>query len=184
MITDMPDMERRQYLQILYDRDHLLPRAVDLAVLSHVQQVAKGLRSVPRRGERRLPRLDLNLDADSPEAGAVSVINFNYKYIMLDWRADLPDRLTLELPGGIRFACARDTKFNDAPRGEPLLYLIEDWEELADDEQFRDFIMERVLGRVPEKTLKMLPDPDGDIVSVDCELYRCRRVEDVVAVAV
>jgi hypothetical protein len=60
---------------------------------------------------------------------------------MLDWKDDLPERLGLELPGGIVIRCDTDAKFNAGRQGLPQLYMVEEWEKLADSEAFREFLL-------------------------------------------
>ena len=144
VITGMPEKSGREYYQILYDRDHSLPRAVDMNVFSDAKRIARGMTAQPERSERRLPRIDVRIKAVTHEGATADIVNFNYKYVMFRKGRRLPSRVSLRLENGTEFTCFRAGEKDDARGdGEPL-FEIEHWETLAVDPRFREFLMQRL----------------------------------------
>lgn len=141
IISEITEENKSQYLQILYDRDHLLPRVITLSFMTDLLLILRGMATKYRRGERRLPRIDLNAQFDSPEAGTVDVVNFNYKYITFIDQKNLPDRLTLCFSSDLCVQCVKDLELNRGRLGQQLLYQIEDWEKLATNPAFRSLLL-------------------------------------------
>ncbi len=152
-LQSIEDEDLGEYLQILYDRDHLLPRVVNMTVLNDIKTIVKSMSAKPRRGERRLPRFELAVRAHSPEAGPVSVINFNYKFILIKGEGALPEKLTLHLDDNLGFVCVRDGEPDGEADDQPQLFRIENWESLPRDPHFRTFLDRYFLtgegGRLP-----------------------------------
>lgn len=145
MFTRMSEKSRQEYYQILYDRKHLMPRAVSMNIFSDTERTLKMLAARNYRGERRLPRIDVNVDAVSEEAGAVRIVNFNYEYVKIALEGRPPERLTVELTDGVTFRCDLDSDFEEGrTEGAAPLYMIENWRELAIDPAFRDHLMNQV----------------------------------------
>lgn len=129
-----------EYLQILYDRDHLLPRVVNMTFLDDIGTLVRGLSARQRRGERRLPRSATLVTAHSQELGAVHIVNFNHKFILLRWQKDLPERLHLQLNGNVDLDCVKGGFDTANAIGEPQLYMIENWEAFSGNRNFREFL--------------------------------------------
>lgn len=142
MIAEMAEKDQQEYYQILYDRNHLLPRVVDMHVVSDMKRVFKGLTSTPQRGERRLPRIHLRIPAPTDEAGVVDIVNFNYQFIVVAKKPNLPERLTVRPTNGVSFTCVLDRDFAQNVNSDlDPLYAVENWKDLAVNPVFHDFLM-------------------------------------------
>ena len=141
VVSPVSEEDKQQYLQILFDRNHLLPRVITLSFLTDLMMIIRGILSKPRRGERRLPRMAMHAKLHSPEVGDVEVVNFNYKYISLKKQQSLPDALTLQFGDEIRIHCSKDSEFNNSRLSPTLLYQIENWQSHAVDSRFRDILL-------------------------------------------
>lgn len=130
VIVKIDEHDKEQYLQIIYDRDHIFPRVVKFNSVTLLKLIYRGLKFLPQPGERRLPRINFGFAIKSLEAGPVEVKNFNYKYILLKKQNALPDVLTLFFTNELCFKAYLDIKLN-VGMGKYLLYEIENWEELA-----------------------------------------------------
>lgn len=166
-ISEISDNDKRQYLQIIFDRAHLLPRVITLSFITDLMLIIRGLRAKYRRGERRLPRMDMHVTLASPETGSVDVVNFNYKYLTLKDQKHLPDRLSIYFSDEIRIWCVKDVEISKTRLAHDSLYQIEDWKNLATDSRFRELIMryydknwgtQPAAGSDPERQPGLSPD--------------------------
>lgn len=141
MITQIDDDQKGEYLQILYDRDHHFSRKITVGFAKSIRLIYQGLRAKQTPGERRLPRIDMRVSLDSPEAGSVRLVNFNYRYVMLEHDASLPDRLTLYINDDISIECKKDEELNALRRDDSSLYEILDWQALSANKAYRDSVI-------------------------------------------
>lgn len=138
-IVDIDEKNFGEYLQILYDRNHLFPRIVDVGVVKDFRLMYEGLHAKKSRGERRLPRIPLNCSVEASEIGSVTVYDFNYHFITLSG-SGLPQRLTVHFPYDIDVVCTREENIARASvfATKTSLYAIENWEELISNEKLHD----------------------------------------------
>lgn len=140
-ITEIDEDNWQQYLQVIYDRDHFFPRTIDMGIVKDMRKVFRGLTSKAKQGERRLPRINMYARMESPEAGTVYVVNFNYRYILLHAKGALPERLQLDFSDTIRINCIRQV--TSGPRQSSTeLYEVENWEALAVQPAFRARVLQ------------------------------------------
>lgn len=76
------DENRRQYMQVIYDRTHSLPKKMDLWITAYddmIRNIVKRLRQ-PFSDRRKMPRIRLGKQVVFANGAACRLIDFNYRY--------------------------------------------------------------------------------------------------------
>ena len=137
---DLSDKQRRQYLQLVYDRAPSLPKSMNVWVTAFDDIVNNATARLEKQQAemRALPRIELDRKAVFEEGGAATLVNFNYKYFLVrDLTADAPV-LTIALNRGVRIVLeATDLPVYRA--GEKLMRVV-NWQELAGSKAFREVL--------------------------------------------
>lgn len=129
-ITDLPAAEKRQYMQIVYDRLHSLPTKLDSWVTAPDDLLMNAVRRTEKQTAdmRALPRIKL----DAALAGC-TLVDFNYRYALLAGLKPAPsgEEQVLPLAGGLAMVLAapKEIKRPDSP--SLYLYRVENWRQLA-----------------------------------------------------
>lgn len=147
MIDEIGDRDKREYLQILYDRPHSFARTSNVSMLILVRNIFRGIvnrRKNAQASKRRLPNIAIPFAVQSREAGEVNVVGFDYNNIVVRGRAGLPDKLTFAFGEGVEAVGYRG--FDGDTHRDVVLYEIENWKELAGNSRLRKFIT-RILTR-------------------------------------
>jgi cellulose synthase (UDP-forming) len=81
-ITPVDEKNKRQYMQVIYDRNHTLPKQMNLWITAYDDLVRnmKKRTSRPVSDKRKLPRIPLNKQIAFHNGGACRLTSFNYKY--------------------------------------------------------------------------------------------------------
>lgn len=125
-ITDMCN-SYREYLQIIYDRVPTLPLNLSESLSSFDDlrlNVAKRTKETFYEN-RRLPRINMNVDVKTEKGDFVNVINYNYKYIALNIK-DKPENLLLIPVDGLELDC----QYERTVRENIELYAIKNYNEI------------------------------------------------------
>lgn len=137
---ELTDKQRRQYLQLVYDRAPSLPKSMNVWVTAFDDIVNNATARLEKQQAemRALPRIELDRKAVFEEGGAATLVNFNYKYFLVrDLTADAPV-LTIALNRGVRIVLeATDLPVYRA--GEKLMRVV-NWQELAGSKAFREVL--------------------------------------------
>jgi len=147
ILPHLSEEDRRGYLQLVYDREHSLPKAMNVWVTAFDDIVSNAnLRLEKQRAEMRaLPRIDLDRFVRFEEGGSATLVNFNYKYFLVRNLNTDEKHLTLIPRSGVRIECEPV----DLPTETPGLVLLSvvNWEELTHSSVFQamleDWIFER-----------------------------------------
>lgn len=124
-ITQAMEMNRREYLQIIYDRHHTLPISISSNAVSDLMGNVRGRKKSFTASNRRLPRIAVGRPVQTANGGVVTLKDFNYEYVSLIGGWALPEEITL-LPGAdIQMRCKR------ASGGSQSLYRVENWKDMA-----------------------------------------------------
>jgi cellulose synthase (UDP-forming) len=96
--------DRRQYLQLVYDRQHSLPKSMNIWVTAFDDIVNNAsMRLEKQRSEMRaLPRIQLERFVRFEEGVSGTLIDFNFKYMLIRGLSERADTLTLVPRAGIR----------------------------------------------------------------------------------
>ncbi|PRR81681.1 glycosyltransferase [Clostridium vincentii] len=125
-ITDMLD-SYKDYLQILYDRVPTLPLTLADA-LSSFDDLKLNVSNRTKETfyqNRRLPRINMDIDVKTKNGRFVHIINYNYKYIVLSIQ-DKPKELQLIPVEGLELKC----KYERTIRENIELYAIKNYNEI------------------------------------------------------
>ncbi|MDR1574330.1 MAG: glycosyltransferase [Clostridiales Family XIII bacterium] len=136
-ITAMDEVDRRAYMQMVFDRDHSLPKTMTPSVgLYDDFAVNINKRGAPlRQSMRRLPRISVNRPPEGAANGEM-LMDFNYRYVTLRLKSlmDADDNKEIALGFGLT-ARLRKAHAPDAA-GSEVLYSVENWRELIADPAF------------------------------------------------
>ncbi len=141
-ITDMCD-SYKDYLQIIYDRAPTLP--VNLVnSLSSFDDLRLNITN--RTAEtfyenRRLPRIDMNINLTTKQGASIHILNFNYKFIAVNI-AGKPRKMQLKLVDGLELDC----KYERTIGGDIELYAVQNYNELHSDSETRQLLEEWIEG--------------------------------------
>ncbi|CUX58698.1 Cellulose synthase catalytic subunit [UDP-forming] [Clostridium sp. C105KSO15] len=81
-VRAVDDDNKRQYMQIIYDRTHSLPKQMDLWVTAYddmLRNIKRRLKQ-PLSDKRKMPRILLDREIVFTNGAACKLINFNYRY--------------------------------------------------------------------------------------------------------
>lgn len=177
-IEKMDEQNRRQYMQIVYDREHTLPKELPSSK-SIYDDFGLLLNKSGRQGidaSRKIPRIDMHLPFTLRTGGRGIVLDFNYLHakIQSDFPVDYGDLLTIWFTPDVRFDLKlREQELDedyildlDAPEdvsvpevGEPHIYTVENLPELLENDAFYSFLYS-VLDRNPNE-IQDAPTPGG-----------------------
>ncbi|MDR2296563.1 MAG: glycosyltransferase [Clostridiales Family XIII bacterium] len=136
-ITRMEEASRRAYMQMVFDREHSLPKTIASSVGIYEGFAANiNNRSTPlRQSMRKLPRITVNRALADAERGE-TLVDFNYRYATIRFRslADAAENKEASLGFGLT---ARLHKLPAAEtNGTDVLYIVENWRELLQNPAF------------------------------------------------
>lgn len=134
-ITEINDSNRRQYLQIVFDREHTLPKTIHSNLRQDTVATFKGSTSRQTESNRRLPRIPMNATLSTALGGQVELLNFNYEYILLKSTPTLEDNPIILWGEGMELHCER---IGEHQQGASVLYRIQNWQELSSMASFRE----------------------------------------------
>lgn len=142
MVTDISEKDRQEYLQIIYDRNHLFPKKVQIGITKDIRLIMEGMRQKTQAGQRKLQRITPlePVFVRTREAGDVQILDFNYRCFSLKSEEKLPELLTLCLTEDYSLSCRAVPQRR--PRGpeEGALYEIEEWEKLTADKSLEEAV--------------------------------------------
>ncbi|HWP21285.1 MAG TPA: glycosyltransferase family 2 protein [Candidatus Cryosericum sp.] len=132
--------EKRQYLQLVYDRVPSLPKSMNVWVTAFDDIVNNAsVRLEKQRFEMRsLPRVDLERKAAFEEGGAATLVNFNYKYFLVRDLTTNAQLLTIEPKRGVRIVL-EPTQLPVYRTGEKLMRVV-NWQELSRSKAFQEVL--------------------------------------------
>lgn len=121
---EISEEDRRNYLQMVFDRHHTLPVVISSNWLKDVT-INFSLRQSPKHASnRRLPRVTINKKVEVVNSGMVEMIDFNYEYIKLANTSVLLDKILVKFDNGLLLSCVlKDEKNN--------IYHVENWQKHA-----------------------------------------------------
>lgn len=171
-ITEIDAINKNEYLQILYDRNHPYARKIDVDFDTVIKCVFRGLTRKKSVQQNKLPQIDLPLSLDTSEIGVVKSIALDYKNITLSGNKEFPNELTIHFSNLIQCVCTKvlDTRENRVNRKQRIaLYEINNWKNLAKDPAFRKTIFDlmAVQSKDTQHTEKIL---DSKTISTKSDL--------------
>jgi cellulose synthase (UDP-forming) len=134
-ITDCCEKNRKNYLQIVFDREHTLPKTIKSDLLKDISSVFKGRLSKQVLSNRKLPRVPMNVCLPTTRGYQVELLSYNYEYIIVKNVLGLQNKLTILFGNGIYLRCEQiaDQQINGGK-----LFRIQNWKRLSLNPFFRE----------------------------------------------
>ncbi len=133
-ITGCTEANRRQYLQIVFDREHTLPKTIQSNLVKDTVSTVKGSVGKRMRSNRRLPRIPMHLTLPTADGQPVELLNFNYEYILVKNTPSLQQEMTILWDEDLRLVCEQAER---QPNSTTVLYRIRDWQKLSTSPSLR-----------------------------------------------
>jgi cellulose synthase (UDP-forming) len=159
LVPGMTEQDTREYLQMVYDRQHSLPKSMNIWVTAFDDLVNNASQRLEQKHSemRALPRIQLNRFVRFEEGISGTLVDFNFKFMLLRGLSENADTLTLVPRNGIRIELENTKKPLQTPR--VVLYRVVNWEELSSSKAFQtlleDWIFEYQNGTAkPRKSKK------------------------------
>lgn len=141
--TEVEDQHLRQLLHIIYDRVPTLPQKLDQddSTFEDIQQNLIKRNYKEWRSNRKLARMTLERDIDSIECGKVTIIDFNYEFVLLKPKdsIELTPTLTIPIVNDVLFNCVYVQQVNN---NNGRLYRIENYQQYFQDERVEAILHE------------------------------------------
>lgn len=156
-ITDMCD-SYQQYLQIVYDRVPTLPTNLSESLSSFDDlKINVSKRAKEQFFEnRRLPRIDMDIEVETTKGMCVHIVNFNYKYIALNIQ-DSKENFELILEQSLVLKC----KFDRIIRENIALYEVVNYLEIRENSEKRK-LLEKFIEKTQIKIKKEEETPSNE----------------------
>lgn len=140
-IKELDGKDKDEYFQVLYDRDHSLAKQVSLLSGVFDDIFVNIDRRLDKRvpSQRKLPRIELDIDMLDTQGNFYHVVNCNYEYILFSetqakGTEGAPDRIELPLPD------SQDVLICERVPEKEGLYHIVNWGELVTKNAFMTFL--------------------------------------------
>lgn len=155
VITELSEKDKREYCQIVYDREHSLPKKMKqgLSIYSdfynninkRIDGIANSKRTRPRIAVNRM--FDCNLDYK------VKLIDFNYDYILVSNLKEKAEKLVLNVHPSVGIQGTYERRFS---KGSQKLYLykVENVDRLSYSMEFREVVKNWVDDKTTSHTKK------------------------------
>ncbi|MDS0525433.1 glycosyltransferase [Clostridium sp. SHJSY1] len=139
-IIELDFENKKQYFQLIYDRDHSLPKYIDdtLSVFDDLYLNLQKRINISEQSQRSYPRIELNIEMMTKDKIPVFAIDFNYEYILLKnmRRGEkLPNEIILMCGSNIEMKCKKIRQLSR--HKECYLYQVENSFEIYDSEEFQ-----------------------------------------------
>lgn len=140
LVPGMSEQDTREYLQLVYDRQHSLPKSMNIWVTAFDDLVNNASQRLERqRSEMRaLPRIQLERSVRFEEGVSGILVDFNFKYALVRGLSERADTLTLAPRNGVRIQLENTKKSLSTPG--VTLYSVTNWEELASSKAFQTLL--------------------------------------------
>jgi cellulose synthase (UDP-forming) len=133
-IVEMAEADRRAYMQMVFDREHSLPKTMAPSVGLYDNFAANiNQRAAPlRQSMRKLPRIRVNRSPANATNGEI-LVDFNYRFATIRFRS--PEDATASKEIALGFGLTARLRKANAPSetGPDLLYIVENWRDLIQD---------------------------------------------------
>lgn len=155
--------EHREYLQLVYDREHSLPKSVNAWVTAFDDIVSNTNQRIDKqRAEMRtLPRIELERFVRFEEGGSATLVNFNYKYFLVRNLDAGTKSLTLVPKEGMRILLEPAGTEMEDPK--LVLLRVTNWAELAQSDAFQALLEDWILehDRAKKRRLRFKPGKEA-----------------------
>ncbi len=142
-ISEIDDDNKKQYLNILFDRDHSLPNYVAKGkVIDDLINNIRWRLGHLNLSQRKLPRVTIDKLVETVDNGQVKIVNFNYEYVVIKSEGIAPKQMLLKLYQDENLDCEYDSRVTSSLSGGKAAYIIKNVRELTQDSQHRNMLLE------------------------------------------
>ncbi len=133
-IVEIDDKNKLEYFQMIYDREHTLPKKISRSSSSYGDVVANVKGRIGKAADSNRKQVRLFVDKSYPlkSGGSVKILNYNFEYILLEG-ADKRKELTIVFGKKLEMKCKREKED---------LYRIENIEVLMENPKFQKIVEE------------------------------------------
>ena len=133
-IKNMSHEDKKQYMQLIYDRSHTLPKKISVTSSIYGDIFANISRRVNKKqySSRKLARIDVNRSYKTTDGPDVKIIDFNFENIWID-SGETRKRFNLILQEGIILECEKK---------KHQLYSVKNIDSLIMNEAFNNIIID------------------------------------------
>lgn len=137
-INHTDEKNKREYYQIVYDRDHTLPTKMKSNTIKELfNNTVKRVKSTTF-SNRKLPRIPLGVLVRTSEGQSVEIINFNYEYILIRNNNYNQDIMDINLSEDLTLKCK--IKSINEENGNRL-YHIENWKDISNNIELKAILL-------------------------------------------
>jgi cellulose synthase (UDP-forming) len=149
-ISEVEENEKKQLLQIIYDRVPSLPQLLDKDVSTFEDLKINTFKRVEKSkmSNRKLPRVSLAEAVKSMDNETVKLRDFNYECARINTGFSAPENLIIALEYGITLNCTFVSDFSES--GDKL-YSITNYKAIAQDKNFQA-ILRKWIGNYNKST--------------------------------
>jgi cellulose synthase (UDP-forming) len=135
-IKSIKEADRRNYMQIVFDRDHPLPKtmAASSGLYSDFAENINKRNAPLRQSMRKLPRIFV--DRPLADAPAETLVDFNYRYATIRFHSPADATDSKEISPGFGLTILLRRVPSAEPGGHEVLYSVENWAELVQNPAF------------------------------------------------
>ena len=137
-IMGMSEEARSMYYQMIYDRKHSFVKEFKVNVVTILKHIFKKTEKAEEMDEvNRLPKIEEELVLKTKEKIEIVMQHFNYRYLLVENKEELPENLTIKFSARILVNCIkRKIKDDLLEETNLVLYEIVDWKEVAMNTKF------------------------------------------------
>ena len=142
-ITDLSEQDRREYYQIVYDREHSYPTKIKpgLSVYSDFyENINKRIDGIAN-SDRTRPRIIVNQKYESSVGHRIRILDFNYDYVLIRGLKEKEENLKININDSIIMDCKYERKFSKGSQ-KLRLYRVENAKELINNPDFISIVKE------------------------------------------
>ncbi len=132
-IVELDDENKKEYMQIVYDREHTLPKTISVSssVYGDIASNIRGRITSVTNSLRKFARLEVNKEYSLVDGGSVFLINFNFEYVLLEDRETNPEKCSIQLDDNIRLECQKE---------RAGLYRVHNLDSILEDTNFQKIL--------------------------------------------
>lgn len=151
-ITQLSDEDKREYYQLVYDREHSFPVKIKkgLSIYSDFYtNINKRIDGIVN-SKRTRPRISVNRMYETSLGCRVEILDFNYDYVLLTDVDKVEDTVDIILNENIILKCVYSKTFTKGSK-KLYLYSVENIEELINNMEFIDIVRKWVDNKISER---------------------------------
>lgn len=151
-INNIEELDYRQLLNIIHDREPALPKQLEKnsSIFEDLRINLLKRQKKPLTLNRKLPRINLNKRVEVEDFGSITMVNFNYEYLLVKNKKNMLNREKIKihlshgiiLNGTLKKGSARTQRNGEKEKGEEelLLYKIDNYKQIAENTKLLELL--------------------------------------------